>query len=1031
MGSRSTPAISTLVAGVALAATGTLPVVADTGTGGGSDGAVNDPEPTRTITSAGNPIVADGSYYLADAAPLVVDDTLYIYGGHDEAEPQQAGFEMHEYGVLASTDPEGESWDLYEENLRPGEVFDWATGNAAYAGQVVAGEDGRFYFYAPVESVDQTLPNRMAIGVAVADTPVGPWSDAIGAPLVDWRDVFGEATTGEEVIDPHVFVDTDGSAYLYWGSWGVARMAPLDATMTALAGEIVELDGPDGFYEAPWVLRRDGTYYMLYDWKVPGSDCTPSNYQACVAYATAEDPAGPWTFQDIVLGGTSATTVHPSLVEIGDSWYLTYHTKDSEGGGHFRRSVAIDEVTWDGPEILPVEQTWAEDPDLVLTDNLARSAQPSASYTETPPMRVGALNDGRAETAMLPPDQWGNYRSNTSTVASDWVMYTWDTPVRTDSVGIELDEDGDGILAPTSWQLEYVDADGTWHPVRGADYPTDTDTWHTVTFDAVTTTALRATFTGQTTGPYYHAVAVSEWEVYAVPAEELPEVVVETAVGEEPDLPPAVRMPFDDAGPLWVPVRWEDVPDDATERPGTLTVTGTAQGQAAEHVQATVTITDEPGLEPGPDEEVPTASVLPLGSSGEGDWFPAPVTVRVTGTDETDYLLTVQGRTDEEEWQSRQEARHLDLTISEEGSTTIAGRVADGAGNVSATVERTVRVDTTAPELTAELKAQDRTVAVTAADALSGLAALEYRFDDGRWQPVDRAGAILVPDDQPHELLVRARDRAGNETRAVVDVPPEDGATLTGNIARYAEPSASYTTDWESVEGLNDGRGNLFDATVDPGQSWGTWNQVGTQWAQLDWQFDVTTDEIGVWWYRDGPDEAGAGMIPPRSWTLAYLDEDGQTWHEVRTDDDYARTSDGYARLTFDAVTTRALRIVAESWGEQDGGGSVGIREWQVAPAGGHETVLAGTAAPRCLLGTGTLYLQVRNIGDTSLDVHAASAAGSASLSALSAGATRALVIETGATRAPAGSVQLTAYDSEQGTLLDGTAVDHGGWDCG
>src|SRR5699024_232783 len=158
-----------------------------------------------------------------------------------------------------------------------------------------------------------------------------------------------------------------------------------------------------------------------------------------------------------------------------------------------------------------------------------------------------------------------------------------------------------------------------------------------------------------------------------------------------------------------------------------------------------------------------------------------------------------------------------------------------------------------------------------------------------------------------------------NETRAVVDVPPEDGATLTGNIARYAEPSASYTTDWESVEGLNDGRGNLFDATVDPGQSWGTWNQVGTQLAQLDWQFDVTTDEIGVWWYRDGPDEAGAGMIPPRSWTLAYLDEDGQTWHEVRTDDDYARTSDGYARLTFDAVTTRALRIVAESWGEQDG----------------------------------------------------------------------------------------------------------------
>ena len=401
----------------------------------------------------------------------------------------------------------------------------------------------------------------------------------------------------------------------------------------------------------------------------------------------------------------------------------------------------------------------------------------------------------------------------------------------------------------------------------------------------------------------------------------------------------------------------------------------------------------------------------------------------MTGTDETDYLLTVQGRSGAEDWQSREEARHLDLTISEEGSTTIAGRVVDAAGNVSATAERTVQVDTTAPELTADLDIQDRSVTVTAADALSGLAALEYRIDDDRWQPVPEAGAVPVPDDQPHELLVRARDRAGNETRAVVEVPPADGATLTGNIARHAEPSASYTTGWESVEGLNDGRGDLFDAAADPGQSWGTWNQVGTQWAQLDWEFEVTTDEIGVWWYRDGPDDAGTGMIPPRSWVLEYLDEEGQTWQEVRTDDAYARTSDGYARLTFDPVTTRALRIVAESWGAQDGEGSVGIREWQVAPAD-HETVLAGTAAPRCLLGTGTLYLQVSNTGDTPVDVQAASPAGTATLSGLSAGATRALVIDSGAGSGPAGTVRLTASDPVHGTPLGSTAVDHTGCDC-
>src|SRR5699024_11394872 len=95
------------------------------------------PQPTRTISSAGNPIVADGSYYMADAAPLVVGDTLYLYGGHDEAAPQQAGFEMHEYGVLSTTDVGGGSWELYEGNMKPGEVFDWASGNGGYGGQVV------------------------------------------------------------------------------------------------------------------------------------------------------------------------------------------------------------------------------------------------------------------------------------------------------------------------------------------------------------------------------------------------------------------------------------------------------------------------------------------------------------------------------------------------------------------------------------------------------------------------------------------------------------------------------------------------------------------------------------------------------------------------------------------------------------------------------------------------------------------------------------------------------------------------------
>src|SRR5699024_5769681 len=158
-------------------------------------------------------------------------------------------------------------------------------------------------------------------------------------------------------------------------------------------------------------------------------------------------------------------TVHPSLIEFDGVWYLTYHTKDSDGGGHFRRSVAIDEVQWDGDRILPVTQTWADDPALRLSTNLATEAHVSASFTEPPPMRLGALNDGRATTALLPPDQWGNYRGTTNTVPSDWIMYSWDAPVRTDGAGIQFHRDSNWIRPPASWEIEYVDADGDWAPV--------------------------------------------------------------------------------------------------------------------------------------------------------------------------------------------------------------------------------------------------------------------------------------------------------------------------------------------------------------------------------------------------------------------------------------------------------------------------------------------------------------------------------------------------------------------------------------
>jgi len=590
-----------LASGLALTGLGAFP-------GLGATAAPDDePEPTRSFHSEGNPIISDGSRYTADAATLVADDTLYIYAGSDEAAPQFGGFDMNEYDILATTDVAGDQWDHYQGALSPGEVFDWATGNAAYAGGVTQGPDGKYYWYAPVETKSTQYVNRMAIGVAVSDSPVGPWEDAAGEPIVDWGDVFGDSDEGQEVIDPHVLIDGD-RVYLYWGSWYIGRVVELEPDMITPKGPIIEMEGLDSFFEAPWVTERGGEYHMLYDWKKAGSECTPSNYQACIGYATSDSPTGPWEFEGIVLGGTSSTTVHPSLIEFDDKWYMTYHTKDAKDGGHFRRSVAIDEVTWEDNRIQRVQPTLANDPAWELTTNIAPEATPAASYTETPPMRLGALNDGRVTTAMLPPDQWGNYRGESGTAESDWVRYDWDEPVYISSMGIEFHRDWGWIRQPSTWELEYRDADGQWQELPTQTTPTETETWHDVDFDPVTTDALRLRVFGTPVDDNFHAVSISEWEVNAAPIADVEDIEIALEVGDDVDLPAALAATYEDGTEGSVPVKWRSLPADATAAPGEFTVDGRALGFADDYVTAAVTVAEadpDPGDPGDPDPTDP------------------------------------------------------------------------------------------------------------------------------------------------------------------------------------------------------------------------------------------------------------------------------------------------------------------------------------------------------------------------------------------------------------------------------------------
>lgn len=475
----------------------------------------------ETVTSKGNPILADGRYYTTDPAPLVDGDTLYILTGRDEAAPEVNDFIMPEWQLLASKDPASRKWQHTPGFLRPENVFAWAEPARAYAGQIVKGRDDRFYFYAPVFERGTDAKDKFAIGVAVANSPRGPWKDAHpSGPILSQK---LPVANDIQNIDPTVLLDDDGRVYLYWGTFGQLRGIELERDMITLRGAPVRIEGLTGFFEAPWLFKRRGVYYLLYAGNKAGaaSDCTPAVYHACQAYGTATSPLGPWTYRGVALRPVSSTTSHAGVAEFKGKWYIAYHTADAVGGGHFRRSVAIDPMEWDDSvspaAIRPVVPTRAPQPAPGPTRNIAGAASAVASNQPIPVQYwINALNDGKVRANPLPPEMWGTWTGNNP--KQTWVEYRWDKPVTIDGTRIQFFADQPagsrvGVAPPAAWHLEYWD--GGWKTVPGAsDYGTTAGAFQSVRFAPVTTRCLRAVFDASGSGPYA-GVGVQEWEVLA------------------------------------------------------------------------------------------------------------------------------------------------------------------------------------------------------------------------------------------------------------------------------------------------------------------------------------------------------------------------------------------------------------------------------------------------------------------------------------------------------------------------------------
>mgnify|MGYP000170988990 CR=1 FL=1 len=273
----------------------------------------------------GNPIIRE--LFTADPAALVHDDTLYIYTGHDVQEEGAEGFKMEDWYCFSTKD----MLDYRNHGaLLSVDDFEWARGDA-FASHVTE-RDGKFYWYVSIRHKDVRVHEGFAIGVAVSDHPTGPFKDALGKALIT------DKTPNSVVlnIDPAVYVDDDGQAYLFWGSWNAGRWVKLKSNMMELDGEVQELKAHN-FFEAPFIHKKDDTYYLTY----------AAHYPSTTEYSTSKSVTGPWEYRGVIHDKLAKSeTNHQAIVEFKGNWYFIYHNAQLPGGGVYRRSVCVDRLEY-------------------------------------------------------------------------------------------------------------------------------------------------------------------------------------------------------------------------------------------------------------------------------------------------------------------------------------------------------------------------------------------------------------------------------------------------------------------------------------------------------------------------------------------------------------------------------------------------------------------------------------------------------------------------------------------------------------
>jgi beta-xylosidase len=312
--------------------------------------------------------------YTADPSAHVFEGKIYIYPSHDldhNGPDNDNGdqYRMEDYHVLSMDDITAPCID-HGEALHMKDV-PWVS-KQMWAPDALY-KNGTYYLFFPARDKEGIF----RIGVATAKNPAGPFT------------AEPNYIPGSFSIDPAVYMDEDGKAYVYFGGlWGgqlekwqtgsfVAdaegpkgnepALGPMCAELSddllsfkAKPQEIKILDENGNpltagdeerrYFEGPWMHKYNDTYYLSYS--------TGSTHY--LVYATSKDPKGPFTYRGRILEPVIGWTTHHSIVQFKDKWYLFYHDSSLSGGVNHKRCVKYTELKYnaDGTiqTIKPYEQ---------------------------------------------------------------------------------------------------------------------------------------------------------------------------------------------------------------------------------------------------------------------------------------------------------------------------------------------------------------------------------------------------------------------------------------------------------------------------------------------------------------------------------------------------------------------------------------------------------------------------------------------------------------------------------------------------